>query len=406
MSKRTGGIQARSGLSKYHKDLEECKKQIEMSIDYLHGSKKVSKRNVMKQVCNSQKLKTENNRSRNMYKQYHTNNTLIKKSQLSSKRSTVAVKSSTKSSIGSRNSKRLSDQRDSQTNKFKICNKENNSKKSNKNPMRYSRNSLGGGMPLQSNLASTGAYNSIAKADDKPSTAVSYGKYTKTKSSRSRPIYQACETGASVEKFTKSSQGNKDTFAHIDCSNTFSDLNEEPTANYAESRTQKPEDVKRIDTRSKPFVYMRQTETVAKQVVNNCESQQSSVWDSAVSEGSLIVQNLPTSKILYATKKDSTKFVSEWHRAHPKRHDYLIKNDSQEESKIHTNLSDTKYEFGREEVYEVESSSDSSDGFDDSMEVEIEIEGQVQNKKMTNLNGCYVTQFKHQPTQPVTVKNR
>jgi hypothetical protein len=132
-------------------------------------------------------------------------------------------------------------------------------------------------MPLQSNLASTGAYNSIAKADDKPSTAVSYGKYTKTKSSRSRPIYQACETGASVEKFTKSSQGNKDTFAHIDCSNTFSDLNEEPTANYAESRTQKPEDVKRIDTRSKPFVYMRQTETVAKQVVNNCESQQSSV---------------------------------------------------------------------------------------------------------------------------------
>lgn len=52
----------------YEKDLEEWKKQIEMSIDYFNGAKKVPKRNALKSDSASAKLKAMNTRSRNAEK--------------------------------------------------------------------------------------------------------------------------------------------------------------------------------------------------------------------------------------------------------------------------------------------------------------------------------------------------
>ena len=70
--------------SKYRKDLEEWKKQIEMSIDYFNGSKKIPKRNALKSDSASAKLKTSNARSRNndkgkaIWKKYNSNNAVYK----------------------------------------------------------------------------------------------------------------------------------------------------------------------------------------------------------------------------------------------------------------------------------------------------------------------------------------
>lgn len=68
------------------KDLEEWKKQIEISIDYFNGVKKLPKRNALKSDSASTKLKASNTRSRNeekgktIWKKYNSNNPVYKQS--------------------------------------------------------------------------------------------------------------------------------------------------------------------------------------------------------------------------------------------------------------------------------------------------------------------------------------
>ena len=69
------------------------------------------------------------------------------------------------------------------------------------------------------------------------------------------------------------------------------------------------------------FEYKKETVMVEQMIVNHSESL-SSVSDTAVSEGSLIAQNLPKSKILYATKKDEEHILS---LGRSKRKNYTIK---------------------------------------------------------------------------------
>ena len=73
--------------AKHDKDLEEWKIQIEMSIDYFNGTKKIQKRNAFKSDSASAKLKATNVRSRNndkgkvIWKKYNSNNALYKQSE-------------------------------------------------------------------------------------------------------------------------------------------------------------------------------------------------------------------------------------------------------------------------------------------------------------------------------------
>ena len=74
-------------------------------------------------------------------------------------------------------------------------------------------------MNTQSNLSSTGAYNSITKTlnNERPSAASQNSREYKNMTVRSRPIYQICETGASVEWFSKTSQENRDASFFMKC---------------------------------------------------------------------------------------------------------------------------------------------------------------------------------------------
>lgn len=119
---------------------------------------------------------------------------------------------------------------------------------------------------------------------------------------RANPIYQICETGASVELFSRTSQENRDSsFSmnalsisgwNIDEENPEIIINQEDTNNWREIVIQK-------DT---PLNSIQDIEIIINKNAREQESVKSSISSSAISEGSLIVQNLPASKIVFATK--------------------------------------------------------------------------------------------------------
>ena len=119
---------------------------------------------------------------------------------------------------------------------------------------------------------------------------------------RANPIYQICETGASVELFSRTSQENRDSsFSmnalsisgwNIDEENPEIIINQEDTNNWREIEIQK-------DT---PLNSIQDIEIIINKNAREQESVKSSISSSAISEGSLIVQNLPASKIVFATK--------------------------------------------------------------------------------------------------------
>lgn len=88
------------------------------------------------------------------------------------------------------------------------------------------------------------------------------------------------------------------------------------------------------------------------------------------------------------------------------RKDYVIKTSStHEETKSDRNLSDTKYECMHENIRG--SSSESSDGFDDSMEVEIELDINGEETKFVQLNDLHIQNFEQKTiNKPGTVKNK
>lgn len=391
-----------------------------MSIDYFNGTKKVPKRNALKSSSTSTKLKPVAVRSRNfakdkiMYKKYNSNNATGKNIELSGKRlsSAFMTNSNTSTSKNSRAYKRFSNQRDSGFSQSKTSDKENDQKLSN-NALRLSRNSLGGAFNLQGNLSSTGAYNSVTKHsrdDERPATVTTYApKLSNNQSTRTKPIYQMCETGASVERFSKCSQGNKDTsFSCNELSNSISEINDEFLQKTFERNTQPNRNFGSKNTKSKAFLYKEQTEVVEAETVNNCDSIKSSISDSTVSEGSLIVQNLPTSKVVYASKKNSVPGVNSQNNIRPQRQDYVIRTNScLNQTRNKKVLEESKYEFGSQEaIYEVGSSSDSSDGFDDSMEVVVELENNIEDKRPNHLNSQYLNQFKGKIVKPESAKNK
>ena len=64
------------------------------------------------------------------------------------------------------------------------------------------------------------------------------------------------------------------------------------------------------------------------------------------------------------------------------------------------------YEYGYEEALIEVGSSDSSEGFEDNTEVEIEIEYPKDERKLTKLNEEYMKQYKAQPSYPESAKNK
>lgn len=386
--------------SKYEEDLEECKKQIEISMDYFNGSKQFPKRNALKPSSASEKLKNASIRSRNVTDNINFHSNLTGKvSKLSNKRISAAYSSNTNTAKNNSTYKRLSN------NKFKsgktMDNKENLSRNSNKNVLKQSRNSYGGRLAMQSNLSSTGAYNSITKQfkdDERPGTVSSYAptRSNKNNSTRSKPIYQICETGASVEMFAKEFKGKDGSFSYNDMS-SGSDIIEEVKKENSHLLDSRKFEVSTAMTSSKPkaFEYFGNNIDANKDDYNHTESVQSSISDSVVSEGSLVVQNLPTSKIHYATKKDiERRPIPNLTKSY--RKNYIINNNKTEEK--------SKYEQ-QDVVYEVGSSSD-SDEFDDSMEVEIELDYPIEEKKGFKLNDKYTSQFNRQATKAKSTKNK
>lgn len=119
---------------------------------------------------------------------------------------------------------------------------------------------------------------------------------------RSRPIYQICETGASVEWFSKTSQENRDASFSVNAlSNSGCDFEiENQEIVIKEQNNFGPRD--RDQQKEGYFSDRQNIEIIINQKQKNQESVKSSISSSAVSEGSLIVQNLPTSKIVFATK--------------------------------------------------------------------------------------------------------
>lgn len=242
--------------------------------------------------------------------------------------------------------------------------------------------------------------NSITKQykdDERPSTVTSYAptRSIKINSSRSKPIHQVGESHVNIDTYAKEVKGKDTTFIYNDMSSSTETVDEIKKDISPHLDCMKFE-VSAALTSSKPkaFEYREHTGEVNNVTMNFTESIQSSISDSAVSEGSLIVQNLPTSKINYATKKDTDKSPIP-NLPNSKRKDYPIEKTEEK----------TKYEQ-HEAVYEVGSSSSDSDEFDDSMEVEVELDLPIEEKKVFKLNNKYTTRFNHQATKAKSTKNK
>lgn len=314
--------------------LEECKKQIEMSMDYFNGSKKPAKRNALKSTNLSAKFMTSNIRSRNegkgtkiMCRKYNTNkreSTTRRELKLEVSQKdhgtsglnfgnpSLSLNSEGTCDFGARLSsantsskpaRQQAVKRDNLKTKVIVLGKENKQKNSNLNLRNQSRNSVGS-MSLNNNLSSTGAYNSITKNsrdEDRSSLSNTNNRELKNATLRAKPIFQICETGASIERFSKISQDNKDmSFSYNALSNSGygdEEVNQEVFINDALHH-------KVGDKRyTHELVSLAQIVNANPADILNGESAKSSISESAVSEGSLVVQNLPTSKIQFATKK-------------------------------------------------------------------------------------------------------
>lgn len=92
----------------------------------------------------------------------------------------------------------------------------------------------------------------------------------------------------------------------------------------------------------------------------------------------------------------------------PQRKDYILSNESYRSKTRNTNrLHDTKLEIGSNEaIYEIESSSDSSNEYSDDMDVEIEIESSKEERKHIQLNEKFMTHYKSNIKKPETTKNQ
>jgi ankyrin repeat protein len=90
------------------------------------------------------------------------------------------------------------------------------------------------------------------------------------------------------------------------------------------------------------------------------------------------------------------------------RKDYILSNDSYKvKTRNAKGLHDTKFEVGSNEaIYEIGSSSDSSDEYNDNMEVEIEIESSKEERKHIHLNEKFMTHYKSNIKKPETTKNQ
>lgn len=88
------------------------------------------------------------------------------------------------------------------------------------------------------------------------------------------------------------------------------------------------------------------------------------------------------------------------------RSNYILKTDNNK-TRNTKDVHDTKFEIGSQEaIYEIGSSSDSSDEYDEGMEVEIEIESSREERKIKDLNKHFMTHYKSNINKPETTKNR
>ena len=181
-------------------------------MDYFNSTKKHQKRNRLQPSISakyqSTNLRSRNNGKHNLFTKStgKGTNPTNKISNLSEKRVSSAYMSNSNASKNNRTYKRLSAQKFGASGSKN--DKENNSRANNKNQMKLSRHSMGGKLLMQSNLSSTGAYNSITKNYNETEKSTRKNSYAmsrnyKNQSSKSKPIYQISETGGSIENYSK-----------------------------------------------------------------------------------------------------------------------------------------------------------------------------------------------------------
>jgi hypothetical protein len=128
--------------------LEECKKQIEISMDYFNDGMNFPKRNGLKPTSASAKIKNSAVRSRNVQDNINFRSNLTGKvPNLSNKRINAAYSSNTNTAKNKGTFKCLPSKQ-FKTGKT-LENKENISRNANKNVLKQSRNSCGGRLPVK-----------------------------------------------------------------------------------------------------------------------------------------------------------------------------------------------------------------------------------------------------------------
>ena len=181
-----------------------------------------------------------------------------------------------------------------------------------------------------------------------------------------------CETGGSVENFLKSSQDNE-------LSGSGTDNSEVMPSNMAMYGTQPITLSKETSVKTDAFVYAQKENSnpnANQQQIPSDRSGKSDISSSNVSEGSMIVQNLPQSKIVFATKKSLDKSSG-----------LLIDyKPNKDRSKPSTGkmIKNRPTDYHQKQVvtegfYPVGSSSESSSDSDESMHIEIEDEECLKN---------------------------
>ena len=181
-----------------------------------------------------------------------------------------------------------------------------------------------------------------------------------------KPVYQMCETGSSVENFLMSSQGNFSSLAGY--------TNEEAEADTVMCETQKIEATMTWSVQDEVFMYKEKENQDPNfhNLENRTITSKDSVWESGVSEGSIVVQDLPKSKIVFATKKSIDKDLGPLLNYNPIRHENEYKQVIQNRIRKPSNYCEKIVK--EDTYYHVESSSSSSDSLNETMQIEIEDE--------------------------------
>ena len=180
----------------------------------------------------------------------------------------------------------------------------------------------------------------------------------------SKPVYQMCETGSSVENFLRSSQGNFSSSAGY--------TNEEAETDMIMCETQQVEATMTWNIQDEVFMHKEKEnqEPNFHNFENRTITSKDSVWESGVSEGSIVVQDLPKSKIVFATKKSIDKDSTPLLNYNPIRHENGYKKVIQNRIRKPSNYCE---KIVKEDTYHhVGSSSSSSDSLNETMQIEIE----------------------------------